>query len=84
MDTEGVTYQEALDILGITDKEVKDKVKLRQSYRRAERKAHPDMGGSEDAFHKVKIAERVVDNYKPTTRIVFSKGSIFDFSTEAY
>lgn len=58
---------EATKILGVSSDADTDT--LKKAYRRACAKAHPDNGGSEDAFNKVSEAYKFILNYKPVRAV---------------
>jgi hypothetical protein len=54
-------FQEAVELLGIGPDEQITQDRLRAAYRRASLRAHPDKGGSKDAFDEVNRAYRYVE-----------------------
>jgi hypothetical protein len=62
-------FQEALEMLGIEDSETLTAERLRAGYKRASLRAHPDKGGSKEAFDEVRRAyqyvERILERISP-------------------
>lgn len=59
----GMTVEEALDVLGL-EAEPEDASGVHSAFRDKVKEAHPDMGGSEEKFRKVKKAREIlVKNY---------------------
>lgn len=62
-------FQEALELLGIEDSETLTAERLRAGYKRASLRAHPDKGGSKEAFDEVRRAyqyvERILERISP-------------------
>ena len=62
-------FQEALELLGIEDSETLTAERLRAGYKRASLRAHPDKGGSKEAFDEVRRAyqyvERILERIAP-------------------
>lgn len=60
-------YQQALRVLHLTGNESEEQRKLAK--RKALRKSHPDMGGSEESFIIVQEAIEVLENGKRASRV---------------
>jgi curved DNA-binding protein CbpA len=62
-------FQEALEMLGIEDSETLTAERLRAGYKKASLRAHPDKGGSKEAFDEVRRAyqyvERILERISP-------------------
>jgi hypothetical protein len=62
-------FQEALELLGIEDSETLTAERLKAGYKRASLRAHPDKGGSKEAFDEVRRAyqyvERILERIAP-------------------
>lgn len=62
-------FQECLAILGISEEEQLTYERLKQGYKRASLKAHPDKGGSKEAFDAVRQAfnyvEKILNRVNP-------------------
>lgn len=62
-----MNYQQALRVLHLTGNESEEQRKLAK--RKALRKSHPDMGGSEESFIIVQEAIEVLENGKRASRV---------------
>jgi hypothetical protein len=58
-----ITYDEAIKALSLTKSDASDADKLKQAFRKASLKAHPDMGGNKEAMQTVVAAKEFLDKF---------------------
>lgn len=79
-----ITYDEALKALSLTKSDASDADKLKQAFRKASLKAHPDMGGDKEAMQTVVAAKEFLDKYVGQEMDFKSKMASYDQRNKEY